>query len=131
MDKNDIARLDAAIARWDRHRQEIADLSEDRMPDWRKKTVDYRRLLQADIAEIGSLVAGLAVATDAERDLKALRSALSGVRSRTAAHQANWPVVAIVPDDPQYRESVRALRAANKDFATTSRALLARLATNR
>ena len=122
--------LRAAIADWDGHRLELARLSIAREDDWRKRTVQYRRLIQGDIARIAAAASGVfdQVAPVDEPHAKAFRGGFSAMRSRVAEHQASWPVVGIDPDDPEYDRSVQALRAVSDEFATQSALLIDRLA---
>ena len=122
-----IEKFGRALREWDLHRTELAQLSINRADDWRKRTVEYRRLLQLDIARMVESIAALGEDM-AEADRRTLRNALSELRSCVAAHQASCPVVSIDPEDAGYDRSVVNLRAVNDRFAGTGFALLGRLA---
>lgn len=125
---NAIDDLRSAVGDWDRHRTELAQLSIQRKPDWRKQTVQYRRLIQTDIARIAAAMSAFDADSATQADRRAFRSALSAMRSCVAEHQANWPVVGIDPADSGYERSVVNLRAVSSRFADTAKLLIERLA---
>lgn len=122
-----IDELQDIVADWNRHRTEIARLSMDRTGEWRQRTVQYRRLLQTDIAKLAAAIRTLDDCETTKADGRLFRTELSTLRSFVAEHQATWPVVTIDPDDPEYKRSVVNLRAANDRFAKASSDILVRL----
>lgn len=84
--------------------------------DWRKSYVNLRR--KAQLAVQGIAVAGEAcfqsgLCRHLEKDF---RNALNTMRSTIAYHQANWPVVALDPDNADYRKSFGEVDAAVQAF---------------
>jgi hypothetical protein len=120
-------KLRDAVASWKETRSELARLSTQQLDDWRLKTVRLRRALQEQIGLIGAAMNELDTATQAFDEFVTLRRALSTVRSQLAMHQAQWPAVAIQPEDRQYKASAASLRQANDVFAEAAERLMRRL----
>lgn len=79
-----------------------ASLTGSRSGDKRREAIEHRRQIAAHRNEIAGLV-------EAEIECPALRRAFRArffdLCAAIALHQANWPVVAIDPDDPHYQVS--------------------------
>lgn len=89
--------------------------------DRRREAVQLRRLISERIPEISSL--GDAVFTAPDTHVT-FRNEFARMRSAVAFHQASWPIVGIEPANPQYQESVRAIREANRRFIDWVRSAL-------
>lgn len=105
------------VAAWDLTRFEMARLATERGDDWRLATVRLRRKLQDQIAVIGAAMGGVDASLTAAEEFETFRRALSAVRSQLAMHQAQWPVVSIEPENPDYKASAAALRRSNDALA--------------
>jgi hypothetical protein len=91
----------------------------------RKDLVALRRALSAQIHIVGQASEPVFAGTD---DLIAYRAKFSRMRSMAAIHQASWPAIMLGERPAEYRESVRPMREANRDFIAWTRAALSRLA---
>lgn len=85
----------------------MAQLRGSRPEGWRKAYVALRRASQAAVQQSADAAeacfrAGLGCANEAE-----FRSALNGMRSTVAYHQASWPVVVVDLDNPEYRAALQ------------------------
>ncbi len=105
------------VAAWDLTRFEMARLATERGDDWRLATVRLRRKLQDQIALIAAAMAGLDARLTLAEEFETFRRALSAVRTQLAMHQAQWPVVSIEPENPDYKASAAALRHSNDALA--------------
>ena len=105
------------VAAWDLTRFEMARLATERGDDWRLATVRLRRKLQDQIALIAAAMAGLDARLTLAEEFETVRRALSTVRTQLAMHQAQWPVVSIEPENPDYKASAAALRHSNDALA--------------
>ncbi len=105
------------VAAWDLTRFEMARLATERGDDWRLATVRLRRKLQDQIALIAAAMASLDARLTLAEEFETFRRALSAVRTQLAMHQAQWPVVSIEPENPDYKASAAALRHSNDALA--------------
>jgi len=117
------------LAAWNQTRSDLARLATERQDNWRFATVQSRRKLQEHIAAIAAATVGLDVGTHAADELEAFRRALAALRTQLAMHQAQWPAVAIRPDDKEYKASTAVLRQANDAFDIAARQLVGKLPT--
>ena len=91
----------------------------------RKDLVALRRVLSAQIFTVGQ--AGEPVFADTA-ELTTYREKFSRMRSMAAIHQSSWPAITLGERPEEYRESVKPMREANRDFIRWTRAALTRLA---
>ena len=90
----------------------------------RKDLVALRRVLSAQIHAVGQ--AGEPVFAETE-ELTTYRAKYSRMRSMSALHQSSWPAITLGERPDEYRESVKPMREANRDFIAWTRDALARL----
>lgn len=91
---------------------------------WKQNYLGLRREFQAQtsaFAQMDCAALGLS-----EGDEQVWRAAFCRFRSAAALHQGKWSVVDIAAEDPEYRQSVEALRTACLNFITVMRRLLGR-----
>lgn len=79
----------------------------------RPELVRHRRAIAQQIATISELALKAFAGSAAEPAFRAIQSEM---RSALADHQASWPVVAIVADDPAYAASLQKTRSANQRY---------------
>jgi hypothetical protein len=94
----------------------LQQLAKEKPEGWKKEYVGLRRLLHLHMdvaAERGEAVFRTGAAQD---HAPAFREALRKMRHALALHQANWPVIAISPDNPDYRASMFDVIRAHQDL---------------
>ena len=105
----------------ERLHQQLARASRSEEEGWKQTYLRLRRELQeltAKLAQIDCVALGMS-----EEDHRIYREAFNRFRSTAAMHQADWPVVDIAVDDPDYRRSVSVVQAANEHFMHVMRRL--------
>lgn len=105
----------------ERLHQQLGSATQKEEEGWKQNYLRLRRELQEQIARLAQVDCVALGMT--EEDNRIYREAFNRFRSATAMHQANWPVVAIVADDPEYRVSVEGVRAATENFVQVMRRL--------
>ncbi len=84
--------------------------------NWRKAYVGLRRQAQLavqNIADAGEACFNAGTCRHLEGEF---RNALNSMRSAIAFHQANWPAVAVDPQEAEYCASVKVVYASIRDF---------------
>jgi hypothetical protein len=92
---------------------------------WRHDMITQRRLLSAQVAEVGRLADPWIAARNDAETTRAYRERFSRMRSAAALHQAAWPVVSLDPENPEYRSSALNARQCNRAFVDWLRGALA------
>lgn len=88
----------------------------------RKEMIRIRRVISTHIARIAELIPEIS----SEGAINAnLRGEFSKVRHAIALHQANWPVVSIDFENPEYLTSRHEMRDANRRFIRLVKATFA------
>lgn len=112
------------LAALERTNDQLWQASQRESEGWKQAYLGLRRELQAQTAALARLdCAALGLS---EADEQAWRAAFGRFRSAAALHQASWSVIDIAVDDPEYRRSVEAIRAACLNFITVMRRLFGR-----
>jgi hypothetical protein len=119
----DRASLAREIDKLERILAQIAAVTARTDAERRKDLVALRRALAAQIHVIGQAAEPVFAGTD---DLIACRAKFSRMRSMAAIHQASWPAIMLGERPAEYRESVKPMREANRDFIAWTRAALSR-----
>lgn len=100
----------------------LADILSFHEDGWKKRSIAQRRETQ----ELFSNWRSALEAADKDKSGQA-RDAFSKMRSAIALHQAEWPVVAIDLDDPEYQRSVKNIQTLNSACIAASLELVAAL----
>lgn len=117
----------AVLAELDRLEQVQKDLAgvSGRTDDQRAlDLIRLRRELSQQIGRIGQVAEAYFEATGDFAMVQQFRTRFSAMRSRAAAHQADWPAVRLNEADESYYQSARAVREANRAFVTFMRGAL-------
>lgn len=97
--------LREAMAELNAISQRLRDLARSEGAGWKKEYVAARRDLQNQLVIVDRC--GTACFKGIASDLVAeFRATLSRFRHLLSLHQAEWPVVCIAPEDPEYRRSM-------------------------
>ena len=121
---SDRAALAREIGKLENILAEIAAVTARTDAERRKDLVALRRLLSAQIYTIGQAAEPLFADT---AELAVYRAKFSRMRSMAALHQSSWPAITLGERPDEYRESVKPMREANRDFIAWTREALTRL----
>jgi hypothetical protein len=91
----------------------------------RRKQVADRRAAMEMMTDVGAAGRRLITERGDEALLRKFEDCVARFRHTLALHQANWPVVAIKPDDIDYLRSRQGVHLANRDLTAMITALLA------
>ena len=117
------ADIEDALDRLAYAHDQLNSLSASEGAEWKKDYLKWRRELQEQITSLCQADANLTLSDD---DKRLFRESFSKFRSVTALHQADWPVVSIDRQDPNYRHSADNVGQAYQNFMTVMRRLLDR-----
>ena len=117
------AEIEAALDRIMYIHGQFEALSASVVAGWEREYLEMRRALQEQSTLLARTDEDLRLS---DEDRRNFREALGKMRSVTALHQAEWPVVSIVQQDPAYRDSIAGVAQAFQHFAMVTRGLLAR-----
>lgn len=108
----------------DRIGDQLRNMAKDRPEGWQKEYVHLRRRLQEQLIKAGELSEALFRTATAAELAPPFQAALRKMRSALALHQASWPVIAIVLDDPDYQASMRNVTQSHQEFNAAVDAIL-------
>ena len=109
----------------DRVGMQLRNMAKNRPDGWQREYVNLRRQLQQQLSAAGELGEALFRAGTAGELAPAFRDRLRRMRHALALHQANWPVIAIALDDPDYQASMRTVTDAHHEFNALVDAIVA------
>lgn len=122
-DVSGLEEFDAAVSDLARIQVALANINH-ASSDW-CDFIELRRQLQEQIGAVAAAMNNLPLSPDVDLLGHRLTEALARMRAKLAAHQLDWPAVAIAPSDSRYLESSAGVRAANYAFLKLARQVLA------
>ena len=84
----------------------LQELAKEKPEGWKKEYVELRRLLHLRMDVAADRGEAVFRTGAAQEHAPAFREALRKLRHALALHQANWPVITISPENPEYRASM-------------------------
>lgn len=84
----------------------LQQLAREKPEGWKKEYVELRRLLHLRMDVAADRGEAVFRTGAAHEHAPAFREALRKMRHALALHQANWPVITISPDNPDYQASM-------------------------
>lgn len=115
------ADVEDALAKLEQVHKQLAVLSSGAEAGWEKEYLQRRRMLQEQIHRLCQADAQLNLC---DEDSRRFRDAFSRLRTATALHHADWPVVDINRQDPAYGKSAANVGQTYQNFMTVMRALM-------
>jgi hypothetical protein len=97
-------------------------LAKQREANWKREYVALRRALQTQILRLAQIDPGQVGMTDDQA--RAFRTSINALRAAAALHQANWPVIIMDHDDPEYQRSAETIRTRSQQFRDFMRSVL-------
>lgn len=116
------AQLREELAQLTRVQASLASIASRTDDERRAELIQLRRELAQRIASIGQAAERFFEAGGDRELMRKFRLHYSEMRSKAAAHQADWPAVTLNVADDEYQRSARAVREANKAFCAWIRA---------
>jgi hypothetical protein len=121
---NAAQQLSEALIELERIQKTMAGLSMETGEEWKRDLIALRRRLQAQINLVGEAAERCDALRRGEGSGRSFWDGLARMRSAVALHQANWPAVAISPNDPKYQQSIANVRTANRAFVALAQEIL-------
>lgn len=104
---------------------QLQQLAKNKPQGWQKEYVQFRRELQAQLSVAGELGEAMFRTGTAAELAPDFRTALRKMRNSLALHQASWPVVTIVPENPDYQASMRSVVQSHQELNAVMDAIVA------